>query len=136
MTSFEGIPLPAPDPVSEPFWQALADGTFRLQRCRACGRFQHYPRPACVRCLSADLEWAEASGEGVVHSYTVIHRVGVPAWRARVPYVVALVDLAEGVRLQTNLVDVAPDAVEVGLPVRLRPERVDDRITLPYFAPR
>jgi uncharacterized OB-fold protein len=124
--------FPVPDAVTQPFWEGVAEGVLRLQRCRACGRHVFYPRAVCPSCMACDLEWVEASGSGEVHSFTVVHRAP-PDHRDEVPYVVALVDLDEGVRMMTRLVDVAPAAVSVGMPVEVA-MRGEPR--LPYFRPR
>jgi uncharacterized OB-fold protein len=124
--------FPVPDAVTQPFWEGVAEGVLRLQRCRACDRHVFYPRAVCPFCMASDLEWVEASGAGRVHSFTVVHRAP-PDYRDEVPYVVALVDLDEGVRMMTRLVDVEPAAVGVGMPVEVT-MRGEPR--LPYFRPR
>jgi uncharacterized OB-fold protein len=122
-------PVPQPDAVTQPFWDGIAAGKLRLQRCRGCGRHVFYPRPFCPHCTSADLEWVDASGRGTVHSYTIVHRAP-PGFES--PYAVALVDLAEGVRMLTGLLDVPPEGVTVGLEVELA---VAGDPPLPYFRP-
>jgi uncharacterized OB-fold protein len=123
--------FPVPDAVSQPFWEGVAEGVLRLQRCRVCGRHVFYPRAVCPHCASAELDWVEASGRGSVHSFTVVHRA--PAdYRNEVPYVVALVDLDEGVRMMTRLVEVEPAAVHVGLGVEVA---IQGEPRLPYFRP-
>jgi uncharacterized OB-fold protein len=124
--------FPVPDAVTQPFWDGVAEGVLRLQRCRACGRHVFYPRAVCPHCGSGDLAWVEASGAGAVHAFTVVHRA--PAeYRPDVPYVVALVDLEEGVRMMTRLVDVEPAAVRVGMPVEAA---IQGEPRLPCFRPR
>lgn len=123
--------FPVPDAVSQAFWEGVAEGVLRLQRCRACGHHVFYPRAVCPHCLSAELDWVEASGRGRVHSFTVVHRA--PAdYREEVPYVVALVDLDEGVRMMTRLLDVEPAAVDVGMAVEVA---IQGEPRLPYFRP-
>jgi uncharacterized OB-fold protein len=124
--------FPVPDAVTQPFWEGVAEGVLRVQRCVACGRNVFYPRAVCPFCTASDLEWVEASGAGVVHSFTVVHRAP-PDYRDEVPYVVALVDLDEGVRMMSRLVDVEPGAVAVGMPVEVV-MRGEPR--LPYFRRR
>jgi uncharacterized protein len=105
----------------------------RVQRCRACGNAWLPPREACPECLSPDPAWEEASGRGTVVSWVVYHKAYHDAFRDRVPYNVAVVELEEGARLITNVA--APnDSLRVGMPVRLAPEE-DFGLTLPRFAP-
>lgn len=115
------------------FWEGLARGELLIQRCCLCGALRHPPRPMCPRCRSEDWDTVRASGRATVHSYVVPHHPRLPAFPE--PYVVALLDLEEGTRLVTNLVDVAPAEVRIGLPVQLRISRVDDELILPLFEP-
>ena len=131
-------PLPIPDPVTRPFWESLKAHAIRLQRCGSCARFVFYPRAVCPSCLSAELVWTSVSGRGVVHAFTIAHRHPNPAFGAHVPYVVALIELEEGVRMLSNLVgvDATPAAVRIGLPVEIVYDDVTGEITLPRFRPR
>jgi len=124
--------FPVLDDVSAPFWEGVAEGVLRIQRCQECARHVFYPRAVCPYCTASHLCWVDASGRGRIHSYTVVHRAP-PDYRDQVPYVVALVELDEGVRMMTRLVDVEPARVRVDLPVELA-IRGDPR--LPYFRPR
>jgi len=124
--------FPVPDAVSQPFWDGVAAGVLRLQRCRACGCHVFYPRAVCPHCTVGELGWVTAVGTGRVHSFTVVHRAP-EAYREDVPYVVALVDLDEGVRMLTRLVDVEPGAVRVDLPVEVT---IRGEPRLPCFRPR
>jgi uncharacterized OB-fold protein len=133
MSERAAIPLPRPTQLSRPHWDGCKEGVLRVQRCRACGHFVFIPQPICTRCQAEALDWVASSGRGVVYSYTVVHRPPRPAFAA--PYVVAIVELEEGWHMLTHLIDVAPDAVRVGLPVAVRFRAMSDDITLPYFAP-
>ena len=128
------IPLPRPSQLSRPHWEGCREGALRVQHCRECGAFVFIPQPICTRCQCDSLEWVESSGRGTVYSYTVVHRPQRPAFA--VPYVVAIVELEEGWYMLTNLVDVAPEAVRVGLPVEVTFRPMSDEITLPYFRQR
>jgi len=100
-----------------PFWQATAEGRIELPVCDACGLVVFYPRSLCPDCHSTDLTWTPLSGRGTVYSFSVI-RAGVSRkWREHLPYVVAYVELDEGPRMLTNVVDVDPEAVEIGMAV-------------------
>ena len=125
-------PRPAADADSEPFWSAARDGRLILQRCGMCESYIHYPRFLCPTCHARELEWVDAAGTGVIYSYTVSRRPPSPAFADAVPYVVALVELTEGPRLMTNIVD-APEDVWIGAPVEVIFETIDDACTLPVF---
>lgn len=111
-------PVPQPDRVSAPFWDALAGGRFELQQCDSCARWVFYPRAICPHCGGVELTWRAASGRGVVYSFTVVHRAP-EAFAAEAPYVVALVDLEEaGARIMTRVLD-PPEAVTIGARLEL-----------------
>jgi len=137
-TSAPQKPLPVADPVTQPFWESVRRQAMELQRCNACEKFIFYPRGICPHCLSDDLSWRPAQGTGEVHAFTIVHRHPNPAFHGDIPYVVALIELAEGVRMLTNLVGVTadPDVVKVGMPVEVVYEAVTDEVTLPKFRPR
>ncbi len=132
-------PLPQPEPLAKPYWDSLRDGAMQLQRCAGCERFVFYPRAMCPHCGSRDLSWQRVSGRGRLHSFCIPHRHPSPAFQPDLPYVVALVELDEGVRLMTNLIGVAPDPeklmVLVDKPVEVIYERASDEVTLPKFKP-
>jgi len=130
------IPIPVPNPDNQGFWDACRRGELRLQRCAGCGRFRHHPRPMCAACGSLDYEWALASGRGIVHTFTIVHRPTLPAFEARVPYNVVTVALEEGVFMVSNLTDCPLDEIRIGLPVEVVFEPLTDEITLPKFRPR
>jgi len=129
-------PLPVPTPETRAFWDAARRHALELPRCRACGYRFFYPRAACPRCLSGDLEWVRASGRGTLHTFTVVHR-GLRDFPLGTPYVIAIVELEEGPRLMTNLVGVEPDAarLRIGMPVEVVFEDVTAQVALPRFRP-
>jgi uncharacterized OB-fold protein len=129
-------PIPVPTPETRPFWDAARRHELVLQRCRSCGRHVFYPRAACPHCLGADLAWERVSGQGRVHTFTVVHR-GLRGFPLGPPYVIAIVELDEGPRLMTNLVDVEPDPakIRIGMRVAVVFEDVSDTIALPRFRP-
>ena len=135
MSEYKG-PVPLPTPETRPFWEAARRHELQLRRCRACGLHHFYPRAACPHCLSADLEWRRASGRGTLHTFTVVHR-GQRDFPLGAPYVIAIVELAEGPRLMTNLVGIAPDpaAIRIGMPVEVTFEDVSSDVALPRFRP-
>ena len=112
-------PVPRANADTRPFWEACNEGRLLYQRCGGCGAAQFYPRSLCARCGASELSWAEAEPRGTVHSFTVVHRAPSAAFKEDVPYVLALVDLADGFRMMMNVVGCDPDAVRIGMPVRI-----------------
>lgn len=105
-------------PGADTYWAGAAQSRLMLPRCEACGRAHFYPRDRCPHCGSAELAWAEASGEGTVYSFTAVHRALDPADTDRLPFVVAIVALKEGPHMLSRIVGVAPEAVSIGDPLR------------------
>ena len=128
--------LPAPDPESQPFWDATHAGTLLIRHCSDCGRFHFYPRPFCPVCWSTNVEWVEASGRATLYTWSVVRRNDLPPFNERVPYVAAVVDLDEGPRMMTNVVDCDFDALEVGMPLEVVFQPIADDVTKPVFRPR
>jgi len=126
-------PLPEPSLDSQPYWDGLKDGRLLLQTCGHCKTIRHYPRPVCDHCYSMEVEWTEASGRGTVHSWTQTHHPFHVGFRGETPYILVTADLAEGVRLQSQLVGAALDVLRIGLAVRVTYCDVTDEITLPFF---
>ena len=113
------------------FWEGTARGELRIQRCRGCGTLRHPPGPMCPACGAGKLEYLLAAGTGEVYSSVVHHHPPVPGHQA--PFVVALVQLTEGVRMVGELLGVDPDGVRVGMPVRAEFLKVDSDLTLPAW---
>ncbi|HEV2008163.1 MAG TPA: Zn-ribbon domain-containing OB-fold protein [Burkholderiales bacterium] len=128
-------PVPTPDAATAPYWSAAHERRLVMPRCLDCSRYHFYPRTLCPHCGSARLEWSECSGRGTVYSYTIVHRAPSPAFAADVPYVVAVVEIDEGLRLMTNVVGCAPDTVRIGMKVGVTFRQVADDVTLPVFEP-
>jgi uncharacterized OB-fold protein len=122
--------------VSQPVWDALRDERVQLQRCDDCGRWVYYPRSRCPACLSDRLTWTRVDGLGTVYTYTVAEQPTAPPFADEVPQLLAIVELAEGVRMSTTLVDVGPDRIRVGMPVAPVFDHGEDGITLLRFRPR
>src|SRR5690242_11834657 len=111
-------PLPVPTSVSKPFWDAAKCKELVFQFCPASGRFQHHPRPVSAQTGQRNLEWRRVSGRGQVFAFTVTER-GPGPFRSAGRYVVATIELDEGVRIVSNVVNCAPSAVRIGMRVRL-----------------
>jgi len=128
-------PLPRPAPESVPYWEAAREHRLVIQRCNACGKFWFPPSRSCPHCLAADFAWTPVSGTGKVFSFVTFHRVYHPAFAKEVPYVVALVELAEGPRLLTNIVGIKPEVVTCDMPVKVVFDDVEPGVSVPKFAP-
>ncbi len=127
------LPLPVANADSATYWQSAKEGKLVLRRCKSCGETHFMPRYLCPVCWSTDLEWIEAVGKGTVHSFTIIRRASSPAFAGLTPYVVALIDLAEGPRMMSNIVGDHALDVEIGDGVTLRFEDREGS-KLPQFA--
>lgn len=128
-------PLPQPDPITTPYWESLKNHAMRIQRCNDTGKFFFYPRGLSPFTLSSNISWEPVSGRGYLHAFTIVHAMRAPGFAEEVPYVVAIVELEEGPKLMTNLVDVEPDPakISIGSPVEVVYDDVTEEITLPKF---
>jgi hypothetical protein len=129
---------PPVSPAAEPFWEATRDRRLVLQWCRACDRAIHFPREICPSCLGTDLEFRPAAGTGTVYACSEMPVPGNPGMAGRTPYVVALVELPEGVRMLSNVFGAdgtSATAVQVGDAVRVAWEPLADGRHLPVFVP-
>lgn len=130
-------------PVSKPlqnedtreFWSHLQETKkLHFQRCKHCQSYMHPPRPVCYKCHKFDMEWVPSSGKGTIYSYVVYHRSTFP--RFEVPYEVILVELEEGVRIVSNMIDCEPDEIYIGMPVEVVVDQVSEEVALPKFKRR
>lgn len=127
-------PIPQPTPETEHFWEGTKAGELRIQRCQDCAGAYFPPRPFCPHCSSRNVEVEVASGRATLYSYVIHHRE-MPGFEA--PYAIAVVELEEGPRMMTNIVDCeqTPEALELDMPLEVTFEAQDDTITLPFFRP-
>ena len=128
-TMTRNIPAPAVTIESKPFWDAATEGKFMIKRCNACGEAHWYPRALCPFCFSEKTVWEESPGEGVIYSYSVMHRS--PSG----PYAIGYVTLKEGPAVLTNFVDVAPDGLSIGQKVKVKFQPTENGPPVPVFAP-
>lgn len=128
-------PLPIPNGETQPFWDSLKQHAMQLPFCRKCGKAHFYPRPFCPHCFSWDIEWRKASGRGKLYTYAIQHRPQAPGFQEEVPYITAIVELDEGPRMMTNLVEVEPEPAKLkcDAPVEVVYDDVTDAVTLPKF---
>lgn len=127
-------PRPEPDRVSAPFWAAAARGQLVVQRCVRCGEHQFYPRPLCTRC-TGDVEWSTVAGTGTLYTFTVIRQNLAQPFAGFGPYITAMVVLDEGPMMMSNLTDVDPANVRIGMPVECYAVRLSDDIGIPFWRP-
>ena len=132
-----GKPIPLPDAVSAPYWQATAERRLTIQYCDTCQRYIHPPEPYCPRCQNANLRFQQVSGEGSVYSFTIVRDNSTVGFEQAGPYVVAIVELKEQPRLNVvaDIVGAPVEAVRVGMPVRVTWEEIGDGVVLPQFTP-
>jgi len=123
-------------PLTRFFWEGGQQGKLLIQRCQACGFYLHPPGPICPQCHASDLVAEAVSGDAVIYTYTVMRRAFHPAFADDLPYTVAIVELPEqaSLRLVTRIVDCPPQAVSIGMKVRVRFHQHGDS-WLPMFTP-
>ena len=128
-------PLPTVSGETKFFWDACGRGELLIQKCDSCGEYQFYPRAFCANCWTTDIKAVRASGKGTVWTYTVTQQNRTAGFVDDVPYVLALVELEEGVRMFTNIVECSPNDVTIGMPVEVTFTRATNEISIPYFKP-
>jgi uncharacterized protein len=127
--------LPTIEPETQPFWDAAAEERLVIQRCDACGAWQYYPRPFCKTCWTEGVQWAEASGRATLYTFSIVRRNDLPPFGDQVPYVAAIVDLEEGPRMVSEVVDCPLDQVEIGMPLVATYRDLAEGLKLPIFRP-
>jgi uncharacterized OB-fold protein len=128
-------PLPEPSELTRPFWDWCKKRELRIQRCLDCGSLIHYPKLHCPKDGSTRFEWARMSGRATVESFVVSHRAFHQAFKPELPQVVAIVQLAEGPRMMTNIIGTDPDNVRIGMDVAVEFVDVSEQFALPKFRP-
>ncbi|HEY7492737.1 MAG TPA: Zn-ribbon domain-containing OB-fold protein [Candidatus Tectomicrobia bacterium] len=129
------LPRPLSPELTRPFWEAARRHELVMPRCKTCDHLFFYPRSECPRCFSTNLEWIQVSGRGRLHSYTIVQQPANPAFRDDVPYVYAVVQLEEGPRLVSNVVQCNPDTLRVDMPLEAVFDDVTPEWTLVKFKP-
>lgn len=120
---------------SQGYWDGLACGQFLVQRCAGCGLLRHYPRPMCAACHAMEYAWVAMSGRATVRSWTVCHHAFLPSFKDALPYVLALAELEEGVRVNLPLLGLPVDRLRIGLRVQLRIAQSEDGTRYPVLEP-
>ncbi|MEU1617610.1 OB-fold domain-containing protein [Streptomyces sp. NPDC005722] len=131
--------LPEPDAFTDTYWRAAAEGRLLIRRCLdpGCGLAHHYPREFCPHCWGEEVVWEQSAGRATLYTWSVVHANDLRPFAGRVPYVAAVVDLAEGPRMMTEVVGCAHDALRIGMDLRVcfRPAADGARIAIPIFRP-
>ena len=127
-------PLPEATGLAATYLDGVRSGKLVLQHCGGCGQHWHYPRPVCPGCGSDDWKWVDADGRGTVHSFTVVHRAPTPALKHLTPYVLAMIDLAEGARVTSMIIGDGALDVTINDPVRISfPTGPEGEAGMPVF---
>ncbi|OAI42968.1 hypothetical protein AYO38_11095 [bacterium SCGC AG-212-C10] len=125
--------MPRPTALTQPFWDATKEGRLVMQRCTTCATFVWTPQMACRECLTETLEWTDVTGRGHIYTFVVMHHAAIPAFKA--PYTIAVVELEEGPRIFTDIIDIDPDDVKIDMAVEVAFEDAGP-VGLYHFRPR
>ncbi len=128
-------PMPAISSLNQAYWDGLKQREFVMPKCHACGKIWYPPTPFCPECWSRDFSWEKLSGRGTVNSWVVFHQAYSLSFKDNIPYNVAEVELEEGPRLLTNLVEVDHADIQIGMPVEIIFDDITDDVTLAKFRP-
>jgi len=128
-------PAVVPDERSQPFFDACAQGVLVIRRCRGCSTWNAPAATLCWSCVSEDLDWAEASGRATLHTFGIVHQVSHRGFAAEVPYNIAVVELEEGPRINSNIVGCEAEALAVGMPLTVRFITLENGVSIPKFGP-
>ncbi len=133
----DDMPAPMADRDTQAWWEAAAQERLVVQECSDCRRLRHPPGPLCPGCRSSQFGWRKLSGRGQVYTYTVVHRPASARQADQLPFIIAAIELddAEGIRMVSNLVEIEPDDVKVGTPVRVVWEKMSSELSIPRFRP-
>ena len=136
MSEIYARPLPRMNAETRPFWEGCKNHQLRFQKCKQCRLFRWPPSVICPNCLSGDTAWINAIGRGTIYSFAVFHRAFHPAFKKDIPYITASIQLEEGPRILSNVVDCPPDQVACGMPVEVTWVDLMEEFSLPKFKPR
>lgn len=128
-------PVPTPDEASRPFFEGAREHRLMIQKCSSCGAVMWPVKTRCDNCLQATVTWVQASGKATLYSFTLMHQLLHPGFASEIPYTIAQVDLAEGLRILTNVVGCRNDELVIGMPLKVTFEDLSSEVTLPKFRP-
>jgi uncharacterized OB-fold protein len=130
-----GRPEVVPDEGAMPLFEGAAAGVLRIKRCTACNTWLVPAAQLCMNCLADEIEWADASGEGKLHSFGIVHQLYHPGFKDEIPYNIAVVELAEGPRINSNVVGCENSELRVGMPLRATFVATANGVVIPKFKP-
>lgn len=131
-------PLPRPiTPEAQPYWDGLKEQKLMIPKCEDCAKPFFYPRITCPNCHSRRIGWMQASGKGTLHAFEIAYRSLNPGFKVEPPYVLAMIELEEGPRMMSNLINIEPDpaVIKCDMPVEVVYEKLTDDVTIPLFQP-
>lgn len=128
-------PVPLTQSWSKQFWEGTRAGKLLIQHCKDCRTHIFYPRKFCPECWSGNLEWMESSGRAKIHTFSTAYDMVEPRFWEDLPYTIAYVDLDEGVRMMTRIVECRPEDIRIDMAVEVVFHKVNDEFHLPYFRP-
>ena len=128
-------PIPIMQPWTETFWKGTKQGKLLIQKCRECGSKVFFPKKLCPDCWSESMEWVESSGKATVYTFTIMKDMVEPKFMGDLPYVLAMVDLEDGIRMTTRIVNCSPENVSIGMEVQVVFEDISPECALPVFQP-
>ena len=128
-------PLPIVNEETKPYWEHCKKHELRMQKCTACGYTRFPISMVCPRCHSVEAEWTKLSGKGKVYSYIIYRQAYHPAYKDEIPYVVAIIQLDEGPRMESNIIGCNVEDVKIDMPVEVHFDDVTAEVSLPKFRP-
>jgi uncharacterized protein len=128
-------PLPLINEETKPYWDYCRQHELRMQKCRGCGYIRFPISPLCPRCHSMESEWVKLSGKGKIYTFTVYRVAYHPAFKDDIPYILAVIHLDEGSRMESNIIGCKPEDVKIDMPVEVSFEDVTSEVSLPKFKP-
>jgi uncharacterized OB-fold protein len=128
-------PLPVINSDNAPFWKYAKDHELRMQQCSGCGYIRFPAGIICPKCHSMEAQWVRLGGKGELYSYVIYHRAYHPAYKDDLPYAVAIIELAEGPRMESSIVGCKMEDLRIGMPLEVCFDDVTDEIALPKFRP-
>jgi uncharacterized protein len=128
-------PLPVINAETKPYWEYCRQHELRMQKCTRCGHIRFPISILCPQCHSQDSQWEKLSGKGTIYSYTVYRVAYHPAFKDDIPYMVAIIQLDEGPRMESNIIGCKPEDVKIEMPVEVSFEDITAEVSLPKFKP-